>query len=147
MSPDFIEWGYLGMFLSSFLAATILPFSSELIFSGLLYAGSSPLLLISSAVLGNCLGGMSSYYLGWFASWDRIAKYIGIKQAQVLRWENHIQRHGSIAAFFTWLPVIGDPIAVALGVFKTPVAKTIFWMFIGKTARYVVIYLILTRMI
>lgn len=135
-----IEWGYLGMFLSSFLAATILPFSSELIFSGLLFANSNPFLLLIAAISGNVLGGMSSYYLGWLGDWERIGKYLGLKSEKIKRWEKKIQTHGSIAAFFTWLPVVGDPIAVALGLYKTPVLKTLLWMTVGKGLRYMVIY-------
>ncbi len=40
---DFLlEWGYLGLFIGSFLASTIIPFSSEFLLVGMLLAGGNP---------------------------------------------------------------------------------------------------------
>ena len=36
---SFVEWGYLGLFLSSFLGATIIPLSSEIVLSLLIAQG------------------------------------------------------------------------------------------------------------
>lgn len=59
-----IEYGYIGVFIASFLAATILPFSSEVVLTGVLLAGSSYWPCMIAATLGNFLGGMSCYWLG-----------------------------------------------------------------------------------
>jgi len=61
---SFVEWGYLGLFLSSFLGATIIPLSSEIVLSLLLTQGFDIKLSIIIATIGNWLGGLSSYYLG-----------------------------------------------------------------------------------
>ena len=59
------EAGLFGLFLSSFLAATLLPGGSELVLVALLLAhpeqAATALLL---ATLGNTLGGMTTYGLG-----------------------------------------------------------------------------------
>lgn len=60
-----LEWGYLGLFMGSFLAATVLPFSSEILVTGLLLAGANPVYIFLSATLGNWLGSLTSYYIGW----------------------------------------------------------------------------------
>ena len=41
-----IDFGYWGMLLSSFLAGSVFPFSSEAIMLGLLAAGLNPVYLI-----------------------------------------------------------------------------------------------------
>ena len=39
---EFAELGYLGLFIASFLAATVVPFSSEVVFSALVFGGLDP---------------------------------------------------------------------------------------------------------
>ena len=46
-----IDWGYLGMLLSAFLAGSFFPFSSEAVMLGLLAAGLKPWPLILYATL------------------------------------------------------------------------------------------------
>jgi len=53
------------MFLSAFLAATILPFSSEIVLSALYSSGLSWVLLLVVASLGNVLGSVVNYALGF----------------------------------------------------------------------------------
>ena len=58
-------WTLLGLFLSAFGAATLLPLQSEAVLLGLLYEGSyAPIWLISIASLGNILGSCVNWYLG-----------------------------------------------------------------------------------
>ena len=59
------ELGYLGLFIASFLAATVVPFSSEVVFSAMIYLQHlDPWTCVFVATLGNWLGGMTSYYVG-----------------------------------------------------------------------------------
>lgn len=74
------EYGLFGLFLASFLAATILPFSSEAFLSLLLANGFATEKCIAAATFGNWLGGMSSYYLGYLGKWSWIEKYLRIKK-------------------------------------------------------------------
>ena len=64
MLDGFVEYGYIGLFLASFLAATILPFGSEVVFVGLIAAGLNGWSCVLIASVGNWLGGMTNYYLG-----------------------------------------------------------------------------------
>lgn len=61
---DFVELGYLGLFIASFLAATVVPFSSEVVFSALVFGGLDAWTCVFVATAGNWIGGMSSYYVG-----------------------------------------------------------------------------------
>ncbi|MDC1012581.1 hypothetical protein OAQ04_05030 [Flavobacteriaceae bacterium] len=75
----FLEWGYFGLFLSSFLAATVLPLSSEVVLSVVL-ANQYPLAAsILFATLGNWLGGLSSYGLGRLGKWSLLLRFLESK--------------------------------------------------------------------
>ncbi|MBM78795.1 MAG: hypothetical protein CL846_09965 [Crocinitomicaceae bacterium] len=131
------EWGLIGLFISSFLAATILPLSSEIVLSILIANNYDLNTCLILATIGNWLGGMSSYGLGWLAKWRFIEKYFRIKIETIKNFKDKIDKWGSVIAFFCWLPIIGDPLAVGLGFFKTNVVLVSIWMFIGKMIRYI----------
>ena len=112
------EWGYVGMFISAFLAGTILPFSSE-------------------AVLLACVG---------LGEW--IEKYLRVDKKQMDRAERFIRGRGSWMALFSFLPVIGDAILIVLGWIAILIVlgwmRANVWivalsMTIGKLARYAIL--------
>jgi membrane protein YqaA with SNARE-associated domain len=140
LSPmDWLEWGYWGLFLASFLSATVVPLASEAVVVGMLLVGGTPLLTFSVATLGNWLGGMSTYWIGHLGKWEWIEKYFRVKQEKVIEWKPKIDRYGSIFGLLSFLPVIGDVLVLALGFFRTNIWLTGFWMFVGKAARYAII--------
>ena len=133
----FVEWGYLGLFIASFLGATVIPFSSELVFSLLIIKGYDFNLSLLVATTGNWLGGLSSYFLGRLGKWSTLEKYFRLKKEKIVKFKTNIDKWGSLLAFFCWLPIIGDPIAVSLGFFRTNYILVAIWMFIGKFIRYI----------
>lgn len=135
---NFIEWGYVGLFLASFIAATIIPLSSEIVLSLLLTNEYSLAMVLGVATAGNWLGGMTSYGLGRLGNWSLLNRFFGIRIDQMIPWQNRMNQWKSILAFFCWLPGIGDLIAVALGVFKISLIPVGLWMLIGKLLRYFV---------
>ena len=80
-----IEYGYIGVFIASFLAATILPFSSEVVLTGVLLAGAAYAPCMISATLGNFLGGMSCYWLGMLGKTEWIEKYLKLDPDKLRR--------------------------------------------------------------
>lgn len=136
-----IEWGYWGLFIASFLAATVVPFSSEALVAAMLAGPFSKAGILFSATAGNFLGGMSGYGLGYLAKWEWIEKYLRIKREKVYNWHHRVERYGSLLAFLCWLPGIGDFLAVALGVFRVSPIKVMIWMLVGKFLRYWLIVL------
>lgn len=134
---EFAEWGYWGLLLASFLAATIVPFSSEVVFSALVYGGLDPWMCVFVATLGNWLGGMSSYYLGYLGKIEWIEKYLRIKHEKLLKFEKNLHKYGDWFAFFAFLPGIGDIIAVAAGFFRCRWWIVAVSMLFGKFLRYV----------
>lgn len=134
----FVEWGYLGLFIASFLGATIIPFSSEVVFSLLIINGYDIKASLLIATIGNWLGGLSSYFLGRLGKWETLEKYFKLKKEKIYKFKTKIDKWGSLLAFFCWLPIIGDPIAVSLGFFRTNYILVAVWMFIGKILRYLI---------
>ena len=130
--------GYIALFFAAFLAATVVPFSSEVVLTGMLAAGYNPVISIAVATLGNWLGSLTSYWIGRLGKWEWIEKYLKIPASKIERVSNKIQGKEGWIAFFSWVPVIGDPIVVALGFLKTRFVTTMIWILIGKTARFVV---------
>lgn len=131
-----LEMGLLGLFLASFLAATILPFSSEFVLLSMTVGpwGTPELWVVAS--LGNWLGGMSSYGLGRLGDPDRIARWLRTDPAKAQAWRVRLERQGAWAAWLCWLPIIGDPIAIALGLGRTHLLTTALFMLLGKALRY-----------
>ena len=137
---EFLEtFGIVGLFIASFLAATILPFSSEVVFAGVLATGCNPLGCLLAASVGNTLGGLTCYWIGKMGKIEWIEKYLKIKYEKIQKMEAWIHDKGSILAVLTFLPGIGDVIAVALGYLRCNVWLIALFMFIGKSIRYFVL--------
>lgn len=133
-----IEWGYWGLFLASFLAATIVPFSSEIVLMGLLAAGGDPVWSLVAATAGNWLGGLSSYGIGYLGKLKWIEKYLRIPQTKMLKVKQKVAGKEAWIALFSWLPGVGDIIAVVLGLLKADFWLTALGMLAGKAIRYAV---------
>lgn len=132
---------YFLLFLQSFLAATIVPFSSEAVLTGMLASGYDTTLCILYATLGNWLGGLSSYLLGYLGKLEWIEKILRVKNEKLIKWEYSVKKYGSYFALICWLPFAGDAIAIALGLFKAKLIPVSIFMFVGKFIRYFVILL------
>lgn len=144
MSPDlsfWLEWGYWGMFLVAFLSGSIIPLMSEALLVALLQQGCSPLSLLVVATLGNSLGGMSCYGIGWLGKRDWIHRWLGVSNQKLERAYRFLQGGGAWMGFFTFLPWLGDPIAVCLGLMRSNPLITGLSMPLGKALRYLLVLL------
>lgn len=117
-----MEWlldlGYFGLFIGTFLAGTVLPFSSDILMVGLLAAGGNPWLCLTVATLGNWAGTILNYLLGWLAKWDWLEKMCKVKEETLVKQKKNIDKYGLLLAFFSWLPIIGAVGVIALGFYK-----------------------------
>lgn len=134
---DFIELGYAGLFIASFLAATVVPFSSEVVFSALVFGGLDAWKCVFVATAGNWLGGMTSYYVGRLGKLEWIEKYLRIKKEKLDKFTEKMHKYGDWFAFFSFLPGVGDVIAVAAGYFRCRWWIVAVSMLAGKFVRYV----------
>ena len=133
----FYDYGLSGLFLASFLAATVLPFSSEALLTLLIANHFEVSSCIAVATLGNWMGGMSSFFLGYLGKWEWIEKYLRIKKEKMEKFMGKLHRYGDWFAFFSFLPGIGDAIAVASGFFRCRLWIVAVSMLLGKFVRYI----------
>ena len=133
------ELGYIGLFVASFLSATILPFSSEAVLATMIAAGFGYVECVVVATMGNWLGSMSTYALGYIGNWQRIEKWLKIDHNKSERYVSLSHKYGSWLGLLVWLPGIGDVIALALGLIRTPLIFTAISILIGKMVRYIII--------
>ncbi len=132
-----MEYGYLGLFFGTFLAATVVPLASDVLLVGMLVAGGNPLTTIVVATLGNWMGGLTSYWVGYAGKWEWIERWFRVRREKIERHSEAMRRWGSLMALLTWLPVVGDVMAIALGFYRVNFWKMAFFMLIGKGARFV----------
>ena len=134
-----IEWGYGGLFLSAFLAGTILPFSSELILMSCIGLGLDPLWATLWTTAGNATGGLTCYWIGHLGKMEWIEKYLGVNEKAMEKATRMVHGKGASIAILSFLPVVGDAILVVLGLMKANVWVTGISMTIGKLGRYTII--------
>lgn len=135
----FSELGYFGLFVAAFLAATILPLSSEVVLSALLLNGLSPVALVVIATAGNVLGSLTNYALGYWASLEAIKKWLKISEEEFVRAEQRFMKYGLISLCFAWVPIVGDPLTVIAGILRIRLLWFVILVTLGKLARYIVI--------
>lgn len=133
------EVGYLGLFVASFLAATILPFSSEALLVAMIAGGFDTMATVVVASLGNWLGSMSTYALGYIGDWKRIERWLKIDPSKTEKYLNVTHKYGSWLGLVVWVPGVGDVIAICMGLLRTPVLWSTILILIGKFARYAVL--------
>ena len=142
-----MEWleglGLLGLFIGTFLAATIFPFSSDALYLAILAATANPVGCLLVGTLGNWLGSVLTFWIGWIGKWEWIER-LHVSRESLEKQKSRIDRFGAPIALLTWVPFIGDVFAVALGFYRVKFLPSIFWMLVGKGLRFVCWYLIFT---
>lgn len=135
------ELGYLGLFITCFLAATILPIASEVFLITMLAAKYDPLSSLLIASTGNTLGSYLNFGIGYIGNPEWLKK-LRVKQKTIESWKASIQKYGAWLALLSWLPIVGDIIGIALGFFRANIFWSFIFMAIGKFIRYLVVILV-----
>lgn len=136
-----INWGDWGMFITAILSGVYFPISSEVVLVALLAVGVNPWELFVFGTLGNIIGGILSYFLGYVVNREWMEQVLHVKPENIERAAQAANRHGALAAFFGWLPMLGSALLTTLGMMRTNVPVTFISMSAGKVARYLVIIL------
>ena len=132
---------YLSLFIISFLAATILPFSSELTLAGLIATSSyNNLSLLIVASLGNVLGSVVNWALGFYSRNLTTKKWFPFKDNQIENSSKWFRKFGKWSLLFAWVPIIGDPLTLAAGLLRVKFTEFLILVSIGKVFRYFLIY-------
>ena len=137
----------LGLFLAAFVAATPVPFQSEIIFGGMVAAEPARFwLILAVASVGNTLGSCVNYALGRGLAGVALPARFRIPEAAMARAEAWFRRWGVWSLLLSWLP-LGDVLTVVAGVLKTPVWLFVTLVALAKTGRYLVLGLIVLGVI
>lgn len=132
------------MFLAAFCAATILPLSSEIVLAALLSNGFTPFNLLVMASMGNVLGSLVNFVLGYKFGKQLASKWLRVSDTTFYKAESFFAKWGRWSLFLCWVPVIGDPITLVAGVLRSNFWFFLFCVVISKTARYATLIYFLT---
>jgi membrane protein YqaA with SNARE-associated domain len=132
-----IEWGYIGLFFGSFVAGSVIPFSSEAVLVACITAlGLDPIICTLAATAGNVAGGMTCYWMGHLGNMKWIEKYFHVKKEKIDKAERFVRGRGAWMAFFAFIPILGSAISIVLGMMRANIWIVILSMTIGKILRY-----------
>lgn len=133
-------WELLGLLVSAFTSATLLPGSSEAVLAGIIAFGSVSLwTAVIVATIGNTLGSLVNWGIGWFAGRFRDHHRFPLTPEHYRRYSELYARWGVWSLLFSWMPVIGDPLTVIAGLMRTPLWIFLPLVLVAKGARYLVI--------
>lgn len=127
---------WLLLFGSAFLAATILPFYSEVVLFALLREGGDPAALVATATLGNTLGAVVNWALGRYLLHFQDRRWFYFSRAQVERAQRWFQRYGFWSLLLAWAPVGGDALTLIAGIMKVRLWLFLLLVGTGKALRY-----------
>ena len=98
-----------------------------------------PVLTVASGTIGNVLGSMVNYFIGSLCKPATVSKVFRIKPRRMETAQRYVKRYGFWMGFFTFIPILGTAISIALGVLKANVWGTLLSTFLGKCVRYIVV--------
>lgn len=132
-----IEWGYIGLFIGSFVAGSVIPFSSEAVLVACITVlGLDPIICTLAATAGNVAGGMTCYWMGHLGNMVWIEKYFHVKKEKIEKAERFVRGRGAWMAFFAFIPILGSAISIVLGMMRANIWIVTLSMTLGKILRY-----------
>lgn len=136
---------YIALFASAFVAATLVPFYSEVAVVGMVALQANPVLVLATATLGNTLGAAVNWGLGRFLLRYRDRRWFPAEQQQLARAQRWFGRYGVWSLLLAWLPVGGDPLTFVAGIMRVRLSVFIVLVAAGKTARYAAVIWLVER--
>ena len=134
---------YTTLFISSFISSTILPGHSEITLTTFIFLNKYNIInLIFIASLGNILGSILNWYLGFNFVKFKEKKWFPINKRQLEKASLWFLNYGKWSLFFSWVPFLGDPLTVVAGVLRVPIITFLIIVSISKILRYVIVSLI-----
>ena len=132
---------YLSLFVISFLAATIIPFSSEFTLAGLIATSNyDNLLLLVVVSFGNVLGSVVNWVLGFYFRNLTTKKWSPFKDKQIENSSKWFSKFGKWSLLFAWVPILGDPLTFVAGLLRVRFLDFVILVAIGKVSRYLIVF-------
>jgi membrane protein YqaA with SNARE-associated domain len=133
-------FGYLGLFLTAFAAASILPMQSEALLVGLLFSEHYQVwALLAVATAGNVLGSVLNWLLGRYLERWRSKAWFPVSDKNLHNAQRAYQRYGRWSLLLSWVPIIGDPLTLVAGVMREPLWRFLLIVTLAKASRYLVL--------
>ena len=129
----------VSLFLAAFLAATVLPGSSEVLLVIAQQQGYDPWLLLAVATSGNVLGSLLNYLMGRYLLRFQDRRWFPFKAEGLQRGEAWFQRYGKWSLLLTWAPLVGDALTFVAGMMRVNAALFLVLVTLGKASRYAVL--------
>lgn len=134
------QYGYIGLFIGAFLAGSAVPFSSEtLLIACVGGLKMSPTTCLITASIGNVLGGLTCYYIGSLGRLEWIEEYLHVKKEKLEKAKAIATKYGAWVAFFSFIPLLGSAILIALGIMRANWRIMCLSMVAGKCFRYAIV--------
>lgn len=131
----------ISLFFSAFLAATLFPAQSELLFAYLVSTHAAPsVILLCIAGTGNTLGSCVNWYLGKKIRFFKDKPWFPASSKRLEQAENLYQKYGRWSLLLSWMPIIGDPITVIAGVLNERFKIFVLLVSLAKFGRYSIIW-------
>ncbi len=131
---------YITLFFSAFISATLFPMGSEALLVYDITQNYNLFLLLFFATFGNVLGSCINYYLGLKGE-EFLEEKQYVKKEKMQYYKEKFERFGGYSLLLSWMPLIGDPITFMAGVLKYPFKYFLFFVFIAKLGRYLILAL------
>lgn len=134
---------YLGLFLASFAAATLLPMQSEAALVAMLVSEHYlPVALFAVATAGNVLGAVTNWGLGQGVEHFKHKRWFPVSEVKLEKAQTFYQRYGYWSLLLSWVPIIGDPITLVAGVMREPLWRFLLLVTLAKGGRYLLLTLL-----
>lgn len=133
-----LQFGYVGLFIISAVAASIVPLSNEILVIAMPPLGFNPWIVGSVATVGNVVGALTMYWLG-VKGVDFVTDRYKVNPERLDQAIDWFNRWGAPSLLLAGLPIIGDPLCLAAGAVRMHMLKFLAWTVVGKGWRYVLI--------
>lgn len=130
------SFSYLSLSLVCFLASTILPLGSEALVVAFVLKDFNPINVLIVATIANSAGSLTTYALAYYGVKSLLDKYLKKTLERAYSYQRYVSKYGVLLAFFTFLPIVGDVFALALGLYRYNFIKSIIFISLGKFTRY-----------
>jgi len=129
------------LFLSALISSTLFPGGSEAVLLYRLDQRGDARALVAIATVGNVLGSLITFAIGWLGNQAVHKRWLRISEQQLVSAEHWFARFGKPALLFAWLPVVGDPLCLVAGLLRCSPLSFLLLVSTGKAARYLLLAL------
>jgi len=134
----FIGNAYVSIFISSFLAATVVPFGQEAVLAYFINQKFDFSSIIIIATLGSYASSALIYYIGMKGSNAFLHQIVNFNEEQIKSAKEKFEKYGPLILFFSWVPIVGDPLTFVAGLLKFDFSKFTAYVMLGKAFRFIV---------